>query len=205
METFVFTLRLQQLRCSALVLRLQTHGPKKRTAAEGVLSLRQLDSRETEHWLELRPPSKSSVSRRRWALLFCVQSMRTKCRRRLIKPAVRFLGREGDTLEPSRVSFPGRPDGPTVAAKSNLGKAKRRRNSLWGGWGWRGVINLKANKNLSKCKVGRKKWVRRLKTHLNRSICRLINGKCLAVISVWALTGAAGESSAGSRGHQGRF
>lgn len=63
METFVFALRLQQLRCSALVLRLQTHSPKKRTAAECVLSLRQLDSRETEHWLELSPPSKSSVSR----------------------------------------------------------------------------------------------------------------------------------------------
>lgn len=62
METFVFALRLQQLRCSALVLRLQTHGPKKRTAAECVLSLRELDSRETEHWLELNPPSKSSVS-----------------------------------------------------------------------------------------------------------------------------------------------
>lgn len=62
METFVFALRLQQLRCSALVLRLQTHGPKKRTAAECVLSLRQLDSQETEHWLELNPPSKSSVS-----------------------------------------------------------------------------------------------------------------------------------------------
>ncbi|KAA8581828.1 hypothetical protein FQN60_008568 [Etheostoma spectabile] len=36
METFVFALRLQQLRCSALVLRLQTHVPKKRTMAECV-------------------------------------------------------------------------------------------------------------------------------------------------------------------------
>ncbi|XP_010795746.1 tandem C2 domains nuclear protein [Notothenia coriiceps] len=61
METFVFALRLQQLRCSALVLRLQTHNPKKRTVAECVLSLRQLDSQETEHWLELNLKSKSSV------------------------------------------------------------------------------------------------------------------------------------------------
>ena len=62
METFVFALRLQQLRCSALVLRLQTHIPKKRTVAECVLSLRELGPQETEHWLELNPPSKSSVS-----------------------------------------------------------------------------------------------------------------------------------------------
>lgn len=62
METFVFTVRLQQLCGSALVLRLQTHNPRKRTAAECVLSLRQLSSQETEHWLNLNPPSKSSVS-----------------------------------------------------------------------------------------------------------------------------------------------
>lgn len=62
METFVFALRLQQLRGSALVLRLQTHNPKKRTVAECVLSLRQLGSQEMEHWLDLNPPSKSSVS-----------------------------------------------------------------------------------------------------------------------------------------------
>lgn len=62
METFVFALRLQQLHCSALVLRLQTHSPRKRTVAECVLSLRQLGPQETEHWLDLNPPSKSSVS-----------------------------------------------------------------------------------------------------------------------------------------------
>lgn len=73
METFVFALRLQQLRCSALVLRLQTHGPKKRTAAECVLSLRQLDSQETEHWLELNPPSKSSVCHAELHLTACFQ------------------------------------------------------------------------------------------------------------------------------------
>ncbi|XP_043998177.1 tandem C2 domains nuclear protein isoform X3 [Gambusia affinis] len=61
METFVFALRLQQLQSSALVLRLQTHGPRKRTAAECVLSLRQLGPQESEHWLDLQQPSKSSV------------------------------------------------------------------------------------------------------------------------------------------------
>lgn len=62
METFVFTLRLQSLRCSALVLRLQIHGAKKRTLAEGILSLRQIGPEETDHWLGLSPLSKSAVS-----------------------------------------------------------------------------------------------------------------------------------------------
>ncbi|XP_040056445.2 tandem C2 domains nuclear protein [Gasterosteus aculeatus] len=73
METFVFALHLQQLRCSALVLRLQTHNPKKRTVAECVLSLRQLGSQETEHWLELNPPSKSSVCHSELHLTTCFQ------------------------------------------------------------------------------------------------------------------------------------
>lgn len=62
METFVFTLQLQQLRRGALVLRLQVHGSRKRTVAEGVLPLTQTGSEETEHWLRLSPLSKASVS-----------------------------------------------------------------------------------------------------------------------------------------------
>ncbi|XP_042356928.1 tandem C2 domains nuclear protein [Plectropomus leopardus] len=73
METFVFALRLQQLRCSALVLRLQTHIPKKRTVAECVLSLRQLGPEETAHWIELNPPSKSSVCHSELHLTTCFQ------------------------------------------------------------------------------------------------------------------------------------
>ncbi|XP_060939200.1 tandem C2 domains nuclear protein [Limanda limanda] len=73
METFVFALHLQQLRCSALVLRLQTHNPKKRTAAECVLSLRQLGPQETDHWLDLNSPSKSSVCHAELHLTTCFQ------------------------------------------------------------------------------------------------------------------------------------
>ncbi|KAM6912193.1 tandem C2 domains nuclear protein [Xenentodon cancila] len=73
METFVFALRLQQLHCSALVLRLQTHNPKKRTLAECVLSLRQLGPQESEHWLDLNPPSKSSVCHSELHLSTCFQ------------------------------------------------------------------------------------------------------------------------------------
>lgn len=78
METFVFTLRLQQLRCSALVLRLQTHGSKKRTVAESVLSLRQLEPRETEHWLDLNPLSKSSACHSELHLATCFQPVNAR-------------------------------------------------------------------------------------------------------------------------------
>ncbi|KAM3870876.1 tandem C2 domains nuclear protein [Diretmus argenteus] len=73
METFVFALRLQQLRCSALVLRLQTHHPRKRTVAECVLSLRQLGPQESEHWLDLSPPSKTSMCHSELHLATCFQ------------------------------------------------------------------------------------------------------------------------------------
>ncbi|KAL0969451.1 hypothetical protein UPYG_G00227550 [Umbra pygmaea] len=73
METFVFALQLQQLRCSALVLRLQTQLPRKRTVAECVLSLRQLGPQETQHWLDLSPPSKTSVCHSELHLATCFQ------------------------------------------------------------------------------------------------------------------------------------
>lgn len=64
MQSFVFALRLEQLRSCALVLRLQVHAPRKRTVAESVLSLRRLGPKESEYWLDLNPPSKSPVRRR---------------------------------------------------------------------------------------------------------------------------------------------
>ncbi|XP_045563140.1 tandem C2 domains nuclear protein [Salmo salar] len=73
METFVFTLRLQQLRCCALVFRLQTHQPRKRTVAECVLSLRQLGPVETQHWMELNPLSKTTVCHAELHLATCFQ------------------------------------------------------------------------------------------------------------------------------------
>ncbi|XP_061897228.1 tandem C2 domains nuclear protein isoform X2 [Entelurus aequoreus] len=78
METFVFALSLQTLRSSALVLRLQTCVLQKRTVAEGAISLRQLGPQETEHWLHLRAPRKSSVSGCELHVLTCFQPA---CRR----------------------------------------------------------------------------------------------------------------------------
>lgn len=78
METFVFSLHLQQLRCSALVLRLQSHGSKKRTVGECVLSLRQLGPKETEHWLEIKPPSKSSMCHSELRIATCFQPVNNR-------------------------------------------------------------------------------------------------------------------------------
>ncbi|XP_061749906.1 tandem C2 domains nuclear protein isoform X2 [Nerophis ophidion] len=78
METFVFALSLQTLRSSALVLRLQTCFLQKRTLAEGAISLRHLGPRETQHWLHLRAPRKSSVSGCELHVVTCFQPA---CRR----------------------------------------------------------------------------------------------------------------------------
>ncbi|KAJ0063082.1 hypothetical protein NL108_012028, partial [Boleophthalmus pectinirostris] len=78
METFVFSLRLQQLRCSALVLRLQSHSSRRRTVGEGVLSLRTLGPTETEHWIELSTPSKSSIYHSELHLSTCFQPVNSR-------------------------------------------------------------------------------------------------------------------------------
>ncbi|XP_030628709.1 tandem C2 domains nuclear protein [Chanos chanos] len=78
METFVFTLSLQQLRSCALVLRLQTHTPRKRTIGECALSLRQLGTRETYHWLEFRPPSKNHMCHAELQLATCFQPVSSR-------------------------------------------------------------------------------------------------------------------------------
>jgi len=71
METFVFTLNLEQIRRSALVLRLQAHTPRKRTLGECVLSLRTLGPQETKHCLDFKPHSKTHVSLYLLLLMSC--------------------------------------------------------------------------------------------------------------------------------------
>ncbi|KPP79559.1 tandem C2 domains nuclear protein-like, partial [Scleropages formosus] len=75
METFVFALPLQQLRTAGLAFRLQTHVPRKRTLGECALSLRQLGPQETQHWLEVRPPSKAPVCHAELHLGTCFQAV----------------------------------------------------------------------------------------------------------------------------------
>ncbi|KAJ8289105.1 hypothetical protein COCON_G00017640 [Conger conger] len=73
METFVFALQLQQLRTASLTLRLQAHVPRKCTLGECVLSLRQLGPQETEHWLDINPPSRAPVCHAELHLATCFQ------------------------------------------------------------------------------------------------------------------------------------
>uniref|UniRef100_A0A673LMY9 Tandem C2 domains nuclear protein-like n=1 Tax=Sinocyclocheilus rhinocerous TaxID=307959 RepID=A0A673LMY9_9TELE len=78
METFVFTLNLEQIRRSALVLRLQAHTPRKRTLGECVLSLRTLGPEETKHWLEFKPHSKTHVCHAELQLALCFQPVNSR-------------------------------------------------------------------------------------------------------------------------------
>ncbi|KAA0718111.1 Tandem C2 domains nuclear protein [Triplophysa tibetana] len=78
METFVFTLNLEQLRSSALVLRLQAHAPRKRTLGECVLSLRTLGPQETQHWLDFRTHSKTRVCHAELQLALCFQPVSSR-------------------------------------------------------------------------------------------------------------------------------
>ncbi|XP_061650047.1 tandem C2 domains nuclear protein [Phyllopteryx taeniolatus] len=78
METFVFTLSFQTLCHSALLLKLQTRGAKKRTAAECVMSLRRLGPQEMEWWLSLGAPGMSSAGGCELHLATCFQPV---CRR----------------------------------------------------------------------------------------------------------------------------
>ncbi|XP_026080678.1 tandem C2 domains nuclear protein-like [Carassius auratus] len=78
METFVFTLNLEQIRRSALVLHLQAHTPRKRTLGECVLSLRTLGPEETKHWLEFKPHSKTHVCHAELQLALCFQPVNSR-------------------------------------------------------------------------------------------------------------------------------
>ncbi|XP_036398965.1 tandem C2 domains nuclear protein [Megalops cyprinoides] len=73
METFVFALPLQQLQTAGLAFRLQTHLPRKRTLGECTLSLRQLGPQETQHWLDINPPSKVPACHAELHLATCFQ------------------------------------------------------------------------------------------------------------------------------------
>uniref|UniRef100_A0A8C4VPI2 Tandem C2 domains, nuclear n=1 Tax=Gopherus evgoodei TaxID=1825980 RepID=A0A8C4VPI2_9SAUR len=62
METFVFTIKLKILQTARLVFKIQTQTPRKKTIGECALPLRELNSQESDHWLDIMPPSKVSVT-----------------------------------------------------------------------------------------------------------------------------------------------
>ncbi|XP_050981292.1 tandem C2 domains nuclear protein [Labeo rohita] len=84
METFVFTLDLEQIRRSVLVLRLQAHTPRKRTLGECVLSLRTIGPQETQHWLEFKPHSKTHVCHAELQLALCFQPVNSRMQLQIV-------------------------------------------------------------------------------------------------------------------------
>ncbi|KAK7904439.1 hypothetical protein WMY93_017046 [Mugilogobius chulae] len=83
METFVFSLRLQQLRCSALVLRLQWHSSAEDSGRMCPVPENARPA-ETEHWLELNSPSKSSVYHSELQLSTCFQPVNNRIQLQII-------------------------------------------------------------------------------------------------------------------------
>ncbi|XP_028677666.1 tandem C2 domains nuclear protein [Erpetoichthys calabaricus] len=73
METFVFSLKLQQLQTVALVLKIYTHNPRKRTLGECTLSLRDLGAVETHHWLDITIPPKAPTCHAELQIGACFQ------------------------------------------------------------------------------------------------------------------------------------
>lgn len=123
METFVFALRLQQLQSRALVLRLQALGPRSRCVAQCVLPLHQLGPQETEHWLELRPASKSSLCLAELHVATCFQAVSGRVQLQVI--AAHNLPASSSPL--AQVFFVKaelqRPDRPTSTKKTKALKA----------------------------------------------------------------------------------
>ncbi|XP_062824233.1 tandem C2 domains nuclear protein isoform X4 [Anolis carolinensis] len=85
METFVFAIKLQLLQTVRLVLKVQAQSPRKKTLGECTLSLRQLSSQETEHWLMITPPSKSSASSAELKIGTCFQAVNCRIQLQILE------------------------------------------------------------------------------------------------------------------------
>uniref|UniRef100_A0A8C2IHS7 Tandem C2 domains, nuclear n=1 Tax=Cyprinus carpio TaxID=7962 RepID=A0A8C2IHS7_CYPCA len=77
-DSFGSSRSLEQIRRSALVLRLQAHTPRKRTLGECVLSLRTLGPEATKHCLEFKPYSKTHVCHAELQLALCFQPVNSR-------------------------------------------------------------------------------------------------------------------------------
>ncbi|XP_060612612.2 tandem C2 domains nuclear protein isoform X1 [Anolis sagrei] len=84
-ETFVFAIKLQFLQTARLVLKVQAQTPRKKTLGECTLSLRQLSSQETEHWLVITPPSKASASSAELKIGTCFQAVNSRIQLQILE------------------------------------------------------------------------------------------------------------------------
>nr|XP_033807699.1 tandem C2 domains nuclear protein isoform X2 [Geotrypetes seraphini] len=85
METFVFALKLQNLQTVRLLFKIQSHTPRKRTIGQCSLSLRELSSEESDHWLEITRASKASVCPAEIQIGTCFQAINSRIQLQILK------------------------------------------------------------------------------------------------------------------------
>ncbi|KAH0620421.1 hypothetical protein JD844_020849 [Phrynosoma platyrhinos] len=85
METFVFAIKLQLLQTVKLVLKVQAQIPRKKTIGECTLPLRELSSQETEYWLMITPPSKTSVCPAELKIGTCFQAVNSRIQLQILE------------------------------------------------------------------------------------------------------------------------
>ncbi|XP_039389409.1 tandem C2 domains nuclear protein [Mauremys reevesii] len=85
METFVFTIKLQILQTVRLVFKIQTQTPRKKTIGECALPLRELNSQESNHWLDIMPPSKVSVCKAELQIGTCFQAINSRIQLQILE------------------------------------------------------------------------------------------------------------------------
>ncbi|OXB75345.1 UNVERIFIED_CONTAM: hypothetical protein H355_009499 [Colinus virginianus] len=85
METFVFAIKLQSVQTVRLVFKIQAQTPRKRTIGECSLSLRELSSEESNHWLDISPPSKAPVCRTELQIGTCFQAINRRIQLQILE------------------------------------------------------------------------------------------------------------------------
>uniref|UniRef100_A0A8D0C125 Tandem C2 domains, nuclear n=1 Tax=Salvator merianae TaxID=96440 RepID=A0A8D0C125_SALMN len=85
METFVFAIKLQLLQAARLTFKVQAQTPRKKTIGECSLPLRELSSQETDYWLMLAPPSKTSVCPAELKIGTCFQAINNRIQLQILE------------------------------------------------------------------------------------------------------------------------
>ncbi|KAF7251671.1 Tandem C2 domains nuclear protein [Varanus komodoensis] len=85
METFVFAIKLQVLQNARLLFKVQAQTPRKKTIGECSLPLQELSSQETDYWLMIAPPSKSSVHPAKLKIGTCFQAVNSRIQLQILE------------------------------------------------------------------------------------------------------------------------
>ncbi|XP_048218294.1 tandem C2 domains nuclear protein isoform X2 [Perognathus longimembris pacificus] len=85
METFVFSIKLQNLQTVRLVFKIQAQTPRKKTIGECSLSLRTLSTQEMDYCLDIIPPSKISVCHAELELGTCFQAINSRIQLQILE------------------------------------------------------------------------------------------------------------------------